>query len=331
MRNRKHIALILVSTLIFSVVTPDVKLSDICRGSAAEARAASPSLSKTSMTVQVSLKKVLKMKNSSKKVTWSIESGRDYIKLKKKKAKKVTIVGVNVGKAVVKATIRYSASNIKTYKCKVRVKAFQWDCPRCGELNTGEYCSNCGYHRTELSPTQMPDASDEPVYTQSPSATVAPVVTPPVTYTQAPVYTPAPAYTTGPSGSADSLTDRMVVMRINEIYYVSLQMYSNTAATAFYNGVVNGTYKSFAFGPDESDELFSYLGTEIRESVSNNNSIAKGELFLYGSWVLKLSKTAHTGSLAPTRIGVIRETDTFDTALQANKDGKTLVEFMMFT
>ena len=301
MKRDPYISILLCLTLLMSLSSPVV-------ASDRDSSAASPALSKKTMTVRVGSSKVLTMKNTSYKVTWSIKSGKSYVKLTNKKKKKVTVVGKAKGTAVVKGVIKYPSGTKKTYTCKVKVKAEQWECPICGFMNTSHYCSNCGYER----PT---DDGDDTEATATPAASATPTAT------------PAPTADT----MAEALSNRVIVMQINSIFYYSLQLYANAGATAFYNGVSNGTIKSFNMGPVGEEEKIAYLTTGLTTYVSSSRYVEKGDVFLYGSYGLKLATTTHETGAHPTRIGRINQNlDTLDRALSQNVDGKTIVEFKLY-
>ncbi len=77
-----------------------------------------PKLNVKKATIKVKGKKKLKVKNTTKKVKWSIKKGKGVIVLKKKKKKSVIVKAKKVGKAVVKAKV-----GKKVLKCKITVKA----------------------------------------------------------------------------------------------------------------------------------------------------------------------------------------------------------------
>ena len=75
-------------------------------------------LSTKKLTITAGKKKVLKLKNNKKKVKWTVVSGKNKIKLSKKKKTSVTIQGKKAGKAKIQAKV-----GKKKYVCKVTVKA----------------------------------------------------------------------------------------------------------------------------------------------------------------------------------------------------------------
>ena len=76
-----------------------------------------PKLSKTSATLRVGKKLTLKVKNTKKKAKWSIQSGKKYITLKKKKKTSVIVQAKKAGTAKVAAKI-----GKKKLVCKIKVK-----------------------------------------------------------------------------------------------------------------------------------------------------------------------------------------------------------------
>lgn len=74
-------------------------------------------LSPKKVTLQVGKKQTIKLKNASKKVTWSIQSGKKYIKIQKKKKNSVVILAKKAGKAKLQAKFKK-----KKYICTITVK-----------------------------------------------------------------------------------------------------------------------------------------------------------------------------------------------------------------
>ncbi len=70
------------------------------------------------LSLTVGKKKTLKIKNAKKKTKWSIKSGKDKIKLQKKKKASVVVAAKKAGSAKVQAKV-----GKKKYVCKVVVKA----------------------------------------------------------------------------------------------------------------------------------------------------------------------------------------------------------------
>ena len=70
------------------------------------------------LSLTVGKKKTLKIKNAKKKAKWSIKSGKDKIKLQKKKKTSVVVAAKKAGSAKVQAKV-----GKKKYVCKVVVKA----------------------------------------------------------------------------------------------------------------------------------------------------------------------------------------------------------------
>ena len=187
MKKRPFTAIISsTAMLVYLVSSPFV-------ASSTTVHAASPRLSKTKLSVSVGEKKILRMKNTTWKVSWSIKKGKGIIALKKKKKTRVTVKGLSVGTAVVKAVIKYSSSYKKTYKCKVTVTGEKWECPVCGFMNTSDYCANCGHEKPGIS-----GATEDPAYTEDPAFTVAPTV-PGTTLTPAATATPAAGVSSSPN------------------------------------------------------------------------------------------------------------------------------------
>ncbi len=353
MKKRPFTAIISsTAMLVYLVSSPFV-------ASSTTAQAASPKLSKTKMSVSVGEKKVLKMKNTTWKVNWSIKSGKGNIVLKNKKKTKVTVKGRKIGTAVVKAVIKYSSSYKKTYTCKVTVTGEKWECPVCGFMNTGDYCANCGHEKPGLSgPTGDPSYTGDPGYTVAPtlpgsSLTPAPTASPNSSYSPAPTGSPSPTPTstgipaaTAPYGtfsprpsisptptpiSPDALSGKYMWMTINKQIPIIVQVYANNIAMQFFNDI-NSTspgMNSFAMGPVGDSEFAGYLNRSVGLYPSKSNMVAAGEVFLYDSVTVKLSSEAHSTLAFPTRIAKVRDEDiaTLQYALSYKVDGRTWVEF----
>lgn len=90
--------------------------------SVSDAKKKAPKLNKNKVTITVGKKKTIKVKNTKKKVKWSIKTGKKKIKLTKKKKTSVVVVAKKKGKATVAAKV-----GKKTLKCNVTVKAKKKD------------------------------------------------------------------------------------------------------------------------------------------------------------------------------------------------------------
>ncbi len=108
-RTKRGFGLVLAAAMV---------LSTLPGGNADAAKA--PKLNSKKITLAVKGKKKLKVKNTKKKVKWSIKKGKGVITLKKKKKTHVTVVGKKAGTATVLAKVAG-----KKLTCKVTVKADQ--------------------------------------------------------------------------------------------------------------------------------------------------------------------------------------------------------------
>ena len=139
------------------------------------------SLSSKKLEVKVGSSEKLKLKNSSKKATWTIVSGKKYVSLKNKKKKSVTVVGKKAGKAKVQAKV-----GKKKYTCTVTVKAKKSK-------------KNKATAAPKNTPTPTPPASggeggtpstEAPAETPAPTATATATAVPSATPTATPTITP---------------------------------------------------------------------------------------------------------------------------------------------
>ena len=302
MKYRPIQAIIISFSLCLSVLYPVAM--PVAAGSA------SVGLSSTLLKIPAKKSKVLKMLNTSRTVTWSVKSGKNLIALKNKKKNQVTIKAKKKGTAVVQAVIKYSSRRKRTYTCKVKVTASEWECPGCGFVNTGNFCKNCGHARPTPSPTPW---------------LVWPTATPSASSTASSSPTPTPV-------PADAMSDKSIVMIINQMDYFEIQLYANAAATSFYKNVVDRGPIRYTMEPDGENEKAMFLEIPIASYLSNSHAVSTGELFLYGETVLKLSLTDHETGAFPTRIGkvALKHVDMLDQAVQKSLNGEKVIEFRQY-
>ena len=162
----KNIAMILTLALT----------AGLCQ-TAAPSQAATPKLSTKKLTIKVGKTAALKVKKTSKKVKWSIVSGKKNIRLTAKKKTSVKVKAVKAGKAKISCKI-----GKKKLICKVTVYG---PIPPC------------------VIPTQSPTVTASAAPTQSPavtaSATPTATVAPTSTPTQTPEVTKVPVRTHEPT------------------------------------------------------------------------------------------------------------------------------------
>lgn len=113
------------------------------------AQAAKVKFNVKSLTITVGSKKTLKLKNTKKAAKWSVKSGKDKIKLQKKKKTSVVVVAKKAGSAKVMAKI-----GKKKYLCSVKVKAAK---------------KNVQNTDTQPTVTSAPAAPEQPAVTTNPS------------------------------------------------------------------------------------------------------------------------------------------------------------------
>lgn len=115
-------------------------------------------LDKKKVTVNVGKTVKIKLKNNTKKVKWSVTSGKKNIVLSKKKKTGVTIKGKKVGKAKVQAKV-----GKKKYICQVTVSKKKTN--KGTDKSTNK---NTDVSHTTASPTSSPEPTKEPVQTMLP-------------------------------------------------------------------------------------------------------------------------------------------------------------------
>lgn len=111
-KSREWLAFLLVVSLLFSLGLASTMMTQSV--SAAKKKV---QLSKKKATVKVGSKVKIKVKNTSKKVKWSIKSGKRYISLKNTRKKTVTVQGKKAGNAKIQAKV-----GTKKLTCKIKVK-----------------------------------------------------------------------------------------------------------------------------------------------------------------------------------------------------------------
>lgn len=103
--SKKLFVFLLCSMLVGLTIVPD----------RAEAKAAK--LQNKKVTITVGQSRRVRLRHNRKKVSWSVLSGKKYIRLKKKSRTGVTIAGKKKGRAVVRAKV-----GKRKFTCKVTVK-----------------------------------------------------------------------------------------------------------------------------------------------------------------------------------------------------------------
>ena len=168
------------------------------------------------LALTVGKKKTLKLKNTKKKAKWSIKSGKDKIKLQKKKKTSVVVLAKKAGNAKVMAKI-----GKKKYICVVVVKAAAnqsnnadtqpagTDAPSADTsngaangANPGTSGNTSGTVKPTATPAAEPDETDEPDdpdETDEPDETEKPTVTPDAEESAAPTVTPDAEETAKPT------------------------------------------------------------------------------------------------------------------------------------
>lgn len=148
-------------------------------------------LSSTKVTVRVGKTKTIQVKNTSKKIKWSVVKGKAYIKLTKKKKQSVVIKGKKAGNAKILA----KAGKKKLY-CKVTVKGAEVPVPDPVAVTPGP----------SVQPSVQPQAS-QPAGTTQPGGQVPSVpsqtVQPGDNVSSAPSQEPSAVPSVIPSQSAD--------------------------------------------------------------------------------------------------------------------------------
>ena len=112
-----------------------------------------------------------------------------------------------------------------------------------------------------------------------------------------------------------------------------MQLYANPAATTFYDLISKGKITGeYAMGPGGEYERCCSLQQSITPYTSDRYRVEAGELFLYGSDILKISASTHNTGGLPTRIGKVIAEHVYmlPDALSRTVDGKTTVQFKLY-
>lgn len=198
----------------------------------ADAEAAkAPKLDKTKVTVKVGKKVTLKVKNTRKKASWSIKSGKSSITLASKKKSSVVVKGKKKGSAVVLAKVAG-----KKLTCKVTVK------------------------KTATVVDETPAVTQVPTVTQTPEVTVTvKTETPQPTNTAVPTPEPGPAY---PS-------TEFTYQGLNAAYVMSINKSKPSIAFTFDDGPVgtkdtdNSMIIQNSLAKHGAHATFFYIGDSI--------------------------------------------------------------------
>ena len=165
----KNIAMILTLALT----------AGLCQ-TAAPSQAATPKLSAKKLTIKVGKTAALKVKKTSKKVKWSIVSGKKNIRLTAKKKTSVKVKAVKAGKAKIACKI-----GKKQLVCKVTVYGPIPPCviPTQGLAVTASAAPTATVEPTST-PTQTPEVTKVPVRTHEPTENR--IMAEPAKYTELP-------------------------------------------------------------------------------------------------------------------------------------------------
>lgn len=111
-----------------------------------------PKLNKTSVTLRVGRKTTLRVKNTKKKVKWSVQSGKKYITLKNKKKTSVVVQAKRAGTAKVAAKV-----SGKKMVCRIKVK------------KNSAGAANKSYEEDDSASDSTSDQSSNPTATKEPA------------------------------------------------------------------------------------------------------------------------------------------------------------------
>lgn len=254
-----------------------------------------PKLNKTSAVVRVGKKVTLKVKGTNKKAKWTIQSGKKFISLKKKKKSSVVVQGKKAGTAKVAAKI-----GKKKLVCKIKVKAKindssaedndpvgddvtpapQTQPPVNTEMPTTEPGNTTDPGMT-LDPgsTKYPGITQEPGTTSNPGGTVEPGTTPKPGTTSEPGNTSKPEKTQEPGTTPEPVipgnTPEPVVTPTPE--NPGQEVVLPSGATVFTMGA-----RKLAIGMSETD-VYKVLGSSSEQEIRTGKSPQGFETIAYNT------------------------------------------------
>lgn len=243
----KSMSYVLTAALLLGVSIPS---------SPAEAKAKAPKLSSKKISIKVGKKKTIKVKNTKKKVKWSIESGKKNITLSKKKKTSVVVKGKKSGSAVVLAKV-----GKKKLTCKVTV--------------------------TKKASTTAPKTTPTPTANTNNKSTSTPLVTPTPTPSQPAatdaVYpvpgtaTPTPKPTTAPEFESsefryEGLDQKWIDENIDPTKPVVAMSFDDGPGS--YNGFVDyGMQIQTALKQAGAHATFFYIGAHIEHDEDSKKEV----------------------------------------------------------
>ncbi len=225
-------------------LTAALLLSTALPFSTADAKKKAPTLNVKKANLEIGKKKSIKVKNTSKKVKWSVKSGKKFINLSKKKKNSVVVTGQKVGKATVLANVAG-----KKLTCKITVK----------KKNIAETTPTPIATATATAPA----ATGTPLASQTPAAEITPTPTPEVT--------PNPAFE--PSGYRyDGLDTLWITKNIDPTKPVVAMSFDDGPGT--YGGYVEyGTQIQEALKEAGAHATFFYIGSHIEHDAESRQEV----------------------------------------------------------
>lgn len=166
---RKTTGVVLTCSLVLGL--------SVSSANAAQA-AKKPKLSSSKVMIKVKQTKTIKVKQTNKKVKWSVKTGKQYVTLTKMKKTSVGIKGKKVGRATVQAAV-----SGKKLTCKVTVRRGKTICP--------PYIPAASATPT-AAPQTTATPSGPPAAVPSDTPTNAPLASPSSEPTEQPTATPDP-------------------------------------------------------------------------------------------------------------------------------------------
>ena len=239
----KTMSYFMTAALVLGVTLPS---------SLSEAKKKVPKLSSSKVSIKIGQSKVLKVKNTKKKVKWSVGSGKKNVSLTKKKKTSVTVKGKKAGKATVIAKI-----GAKKISCKVTVS----------KKNSQVKATPVATATATAMPTATAMATVSPTTTAEATAAATAMVKP----TSTPKPTVAPQYT--PSVfKYEGLDQKWIDENIDKTKPVVAMSFDDGPGT--YDKFVDyGMQIQKALKEANAHATFFYIGTHIKRDEQTKNEV----------------------------------------------------------
>lgn len=247
----KTMSYFMTAALVLGVTLPS---------SLSEAKKKVPKLSSSKVSIKIGQSKVLKVKNTKKKVKWSVGSGKKNVSLTKKKKTSVTVKGKKAGKATVIAKI-----GAKKISCKVTVSK------KNSQVKATPVATATTPSTATATATAMPTATAMATVSPTTTAEATAAATAMVKPTSTPKPTVAPQYT--PSVfKYEGLDQKWIDENIDKTKPVVAMSFDDGPGT--YDKFVDyGMQIQKALKEANAHATFFYIGTHIKRDEQTKNEV----------------------------------------------------------